>query len=251
MSVLQTAQTEHVLIVTLNRPERHHAINRELADAIVTAMDQAEADPSVRVVIIRGSGDRAFCAGQDMLEMSGVESGNPPPRASSAALAVRRVAQSRLPVISAINGVCYGGGALLAAATDIRMASDNATFRFPGAEYGLVVGAAWLPRLVGTSKAKELIYTARKFDAVEAHACGFLSHVLSPDSLMDEVTAMSAQIALNSPVAVQESKRVIDVATLVAEAETLEQAINERLRGSDEQTARFNDATTRVTGKPV
>lgn len=249
--LLLVHQYEHVRILTLNRPERHHAINYALGCEVAAAMDAAEADDEVRVVIITGSGAKAFCAGQDMLEMSGVEAPEVALKSSSAAIAFERVAASPLPVIAAITGICYGGGALLALACDIRIADHQSSYRFPGAEYGLVVGAAWLPRLVGTSKAKELIYTARKFTAPEALAHGLLSSLYDTDDVLPQALEMAGQIAANSPIAVRESKRVIDAATLVAEAQQLESEINRELRGSSEQKARFNKATTRVTGKDV
>lgn len=247
--LLKVEQHEQVVLLTLNRPERHHALNYELATAIAKAVDDAENNDDIRVIVMTGSGERAFCAGQDMLEMSGVEALEHEVKSSSAAIAYERVAKSTLPIIAAINGICYGGGALLALACDIRVANELSTYRFPGAEYGLVVGAAWLPRLVGTSKAKELIYTARKFAAQEALDCGLLSHVYPTDEVISNAMQMAAQIAKNSPIAVQESKRVIDLATLESNAEQLESEINETLRGSPEQKARFNHATTKVTGK--
>ena len=249
--LLWTAQYDHIRTITLNRPDRHHALNFELASRIAAAVDEAEQDAETRVLIITGSGDRAFCAGQDMLEMSGVEPPAAQPKSSSAAIAFDRVAEAKMPVIAAINGYCYGGGALLALACDIRVASDKAMFRLPGAEYGLVVGAAWLPRLVGTSKAKELIFTARKFGAAEALECGFLSHVHQASELAAKAQELAVAIAANSPIAVRESKRVIDEATLNPAACELEAEINRVLRGSDEQRDRFKTATTRVTGKAV
>ena len=240
-----------VCLLVLNRPERHNAINYALATSIAEAIDDAEKNDDVRAIVITGNGDRAFCAGQDMLEMSGVEAIEHEVKSSSAAIAFERVAASHLPIIAAIKGVCYGGGALLALACDIRVANDLSTYRFPGAEYGLVVGAAWLPRIVGTSKAKELIYTARKFAADEALACGLLSHVYPTEDVVEKALEMAQQISQNSPIAVQESKRVIDAATLVHQAVQLENDINKTLRGSTEQKARFNKATTKVTGRKI
>ena len=129
----------------MNRPDRHHALNHELATVLVEALDNAESDPSVRVVILTGSGTRAFCAGQDMLEQSGLEGERGVPKSIAAYLAIDRFGRSPLPIIAAINGYCYGGGAALAISCDIRYASDTASFRLPGAEYGLVVGAANAP----------------------------------------------------------------------------------------------------------
>ena len=250
-SILLLETIGHVRVVTLNRPARHHALNYELANQLAVAIDEAEADGNVRAVVVTGSGGKAFCAGQDMLEMSGVEAAAGEVKSSSAAIAFERVAKAELPVIAAITGVCYGGGALLALACDIRIADFSSTYRFPGAEYGLVVGAAWLPRLVGAARAKEFILTARKIGADEALSSGIVSYLYETDQVLAKALEIATQISQNSPVAVRESKRVIDIATLEPAAERLEREINESLRGSDEQRARFNQATTKVTGRKV
>lgn len=240
-----------VAVIALNRPERHHALNRALSAAIADAVTRAETDGEARVIVLTGTGEKAFCAGADMLESSGVEppSANGPNRGSTAANAIEAVTKAHLPVIAAINGYCYGGGARLAVACDIRLASETATFRLPGSEYGLVVAASTLPRLVGAARAKELIFTARKFDAAEAFAYGLVTSVHSPSELMPAALEMATTIAGHSASAIQEAKRVIDTATLDAEADAMENEINKRLRGSPEQVQRFRDATQRVTGR--
>ncbi|MGR8946968.1 MAG: enoyl-CoA hydratase/isomerase family protein [Gammaproteobacteria bacterium] len=250
-SILAVEQLENVRVLTLNRPERHHALNYELATSIASAIDDAEADDNVRALVLTGSGDKAFCAGQDMLEMSGVEAAAGEVKSSSAAIAFERVANSTLPIIAAITGICYGGGALLALACDLRIADRASRYRFPGAEYGLVVGAAWLPRLVGTAKAKEWIYTARKIEADEALQSSLVSYLHDTPDVLPAALALAKQITENSPIAVSESKRVVDAATLVPAAEDLEREINEGLRGSNEQRALFNRATSKVTGRTI
>jgi enoyl-CoA hydratase/carnithine racemase len=182
--------------------------------------------------------------------MSGVEQGRDPlPPPAERRNGTEELAGTPLPVIAAVNGICYGGGLRLAIACDIRLASDAATFRLPGAEYGLVVAAATLPRLVGTSKAKEWIYTARKFDAAEALEAGLLSAVHPAADLLPAALEMATLIGAHDPAAVRESKRVIDAATLSDNAIHLEAETNRRLRGSPTQTERFRDATRRVTGR--
>ena len=247
-NTLIEARTGQVLVLTMNRPERHHALNLELSKSLAGAITRAEADPDVRVVIVTGSGSEAFCAGQDMLEVGSSESIASDARPSTY-IAIEKFSTTLMPIIAAINGYCFGGGAVLAITCDIRLACKTATFRLPGAEYGLVVGAATLPRLVGASKAKELILTARKFDAAEAHSCGLVSAVHAADALMPAALALADAIAANSVAAVRESKRVIDAATLSERAAELESAANERLRGSPEQTELFRSATRKVTGR--
>jgi enoyl-CoA hydratase/carnithine racemase len=236
-----------VALISLNRPERHHALSYELSVALDAALERAAADPEVRAIVLTGTGTRAFCAGGDMLEMSGIEAAKR--QAGRAPNPYERLTTMALPVIAAINGYCYGGGARLAIACDIRLASATATFRLPGVEYGLVVAAATLPRLVGAAKAKELIFTARKFDAAEALDCGFVNTVHQPEDLLPAALAMAQTIAAHSPEAIRISKRVIDEATLSDAAAGIENAANRDLRGSPDQVARFRSATQKVTGR--
>jgi methylglutaconyl-CoA hydratase len=238
-----------VLLLTMNRLERHNALNAELNHWLGDAVRRADPE-GAKVIVLTGAGSKAFCAGGDMLEMSGVEANAIPlPPAGGGANGSDELSRTPLPVIAAINGYCYGGGARLAIACDIRLASEMATFRLPGAEYGLVVAAATLPRLVGASKAKEWTYTARKFDAAEALSAGLLSSLHAPGELLPAALEMAELIAGHSQESVRESKRVIDLATLSDEAQAAEVEANGRLRGSDAQTARFRDATRKVTGR--
>ena len=241
--------SDHVVLITMNRLERHHALNHELATRLVEALEDCENDPDVSAVVLTGAGEKAFCAGQDMVEQSGIGREEGVPKSIAAYIAIERFANSPLPIIAAINGYCYGGGAALAISCDIRLASELATFRLPGAEYGLVVGAAAFPCLVGVARAKELIFTAKKFNALEAERWGFVNSLFAPDYLLAEALSMAEMISENSAIAVQESKRVIDAATLDQTALALENEINRRLRGSEDQVARFAKATKRVTGR--
>jgi methylglutaconyl-CoA hydratase len=236
-----------VLLLTLNRPERHNAMNAALNHLLGDAVRRAEPE-GAKVIVITGAGAKAFCSGGDMVEMSGIEEAQLPPR-EERVNGTDELMRTPLPVIAAINGYCYGGGARLAIACDIRLASETATFRLPGAEYGLVVGAATLPRLVGSSKAKEWIFTARPFDAREALEAGLVSSLHAPDALLPAALEMAETIAGHSTEAVRESKRVIDLATLSDEVRTAEEQTNRRLRGSKEQSERFRQATRRVTGR--
>ena len=240
---------DNVLLITLNRPERHNALNsllnHELGELISTAVDY-----SVQAIVNTGAGDKAFCAGGDMLEMSGLENNSEMlPPIHERKNAVEELLQTPIPVIAAINGYCYGGGARLAIACDMRLASDSATFRLPGVEYGLVVGAASLPRLVGAAKAKEWILTARRFDASAALDAGLVNSIHAEKELIRDAIEMAQLIASHSSEAVQASKKIIDMATISDKATYAENEVNQRLRGSDEQTQRFRKATKKVTGK--
>ena len=246
ITVIET-RSQAVAVLTLNRPERHNAVNHAMGRELGDAVDRLAADEAVRVIVITGAGDKAFCAGADMAEAVGGE--QRPAGPGGAGHANARIAACPKPVIAAVNGYCYGGGAALATVCDIRIASATATFRFPGAEYGLVVAAASLPRLVGAAVAKELIFSARRFDAAEALRTGFVNAVVEPEELMPAVMALAGQIAANSPGAVQGSKAVIDAATLPEAAVALEREANQRLRAGDDHRTRFRDAARRVTGR--
>ena len=236
-----------VLLLSLNRPASHHALNRELASTLVSAIDKAETDEAIKAIVITGTGNKAFCAGQDMVEEK--DRDRALGEKVSAYIAIDRFSDTPMPLIATVNGYCFGGGAALACACDIRLASENATFRFPGAEYGLVVGAAALPRIVGVAKAKEFILTAKRIEAQEAKRCGLVNDVYSQEELLAQALDMAEQIAANSVLAVRESKRIMDAATLNNDARHSENSINSVLRGSDEQSFRFESATRKVTGR--
>jgi len=235
-------------VIRLNRPEKHHAINSVMSRELVECLDALDADDDVRVIVLTGSGDKAFCAGADMGEAltRGTDGRG---TNDSAATAAFRLSQVNKPLLAAVNGYAYGGGAVFAIACDIRLASENARFRFVGASYGLSVGASQLPRLVGAAMAKELIYTARTVDADEALRMGLVNHVVPLADLEGSVMAMAEQIAVNSPAAIQASKEVIDLATLNLDAVKREGEHNRELRAGMDHRSRFRAAAERVTGE--
>ena len=188
-----------IAILKLNRPEKLNALNGEMSAALIKALDALEADDSCRVVVITGHGTKAFCAGADMQEQLERTVGPQGPRSIGAGNATLRVLRFPKPVIAAVNGYAFGGGALLAICCDLRLAAENASFRFPGAEYGLIVGGSQLPRIVGPAAAKELIFTARRVEAEEALRLGLVNRVLPADKFWPEVMATAQAIAANSP----------------------------------------------------
>jgi enoyl-CoA hydratase len=237
-----------IALIRLNRPDKHHAINAVMSRELIECMDALEADDEIRVIVLTGAGEKAFCAGADMAEaMARGTDGRG--TNDSAAQAAWRLAQVKKPLLAAVNGYAYGGGAVFAIACDIRVASDNARFRFVGASYGLSVGASQLPRLVGAAMAKELIFTARTVDADEALRIGLVNHVVPLAELEATVMQMAEAIAQNSPAAIRASKEVIDLATLELEAVKRESEHNRELRASEEHRSRFKAAAERVTGE--
>jgi enoyl-CoA hydratase/carnithine racemase len=234
-------------VITLNRPEKRNAMNRQMGRAFVEALDQLDSDERIRCVVIIGAGDRAFCAGADMAER--METGPASGGQDGMAAAFRRLGRCATPVLAAVNGFAYGGGAVLAAMCDLRIASHTARFRFPGADYGLVVGGSWLPRLIGSPIAKELIFTARPFDAREALRIGFINRIEIASEVLDATIALAYQIAEKDPAALAESKAVIDLATFSEAALARETEANQALRASETHHRRFREATERVTSR--
>ena len=248
--------TESLAIVTveggvgrlrLNRPDKRNALNAPLVRAVIDGMTRLDADPAVVVIVIEATGE-TFCAGADMTELlaaqqAGAVDSNVAERATD------RVAASPKPTIAAIDGHAYGGGALLACACDLRVLTSRARLRFPGAEYGLVVGAVGLPRLVGPALAKELIFTARVVEADEALRVGLANRVVAPEALDTTVTELATTIAAASPLALQWSKATINAAVSGGDAVGLERQADLLLRGGEDNLRRFTAATPRVTGR--
>jgi len=207
------ATREHVLTITLNRPERRNALNPRAYAEIEAAFCAANSDENVRVVIVTGV-DPAFCSGEDVKEMmtgearperpSPTAEGRSPTPAAMAALDCEK------PIIAAVNGSAVGWGMELALYADIRLASENAKFAELFVKRGLVadVGGFYrLPALVGPSKAAELLFTGDPIDAREALRIGLVSEVLPHAQLIPRAQALAARIAANPPLAVRAIKQ--------------------------------------------
>jgi len=224
--VLLRDLADGVLTLTLNRPERLNAFNTEMAQAIIEALDQADADDAVRAVIFTGAG-RGFCAGADL--EAGAETFNyeasPDPaydalaqpatavKRDTGGLVSLRVFRSLKPVIAAINGPAVGVGATMTLPMDIRLAATGAKFGFVFARRGIVPEAAsswFLPRLVGVSRAMEWCATGRVFSAEEALAGGLVRSLHAPDELLPAAMAIAREIADNAaPVSVALTRQML------------------------------------------
>jgi enoyl-CoA hydratase len=160
---------EALAVIVLNRPQALNALNAETIEQIGQALDEIEADPKYRVLIITGAGPKAFVAGADIRELKECTSAEQGERCSQIGSQLfRRLETSRLIVIAAVNGFALGGGMELCLACDMRIAADNAMFGLPEVGLGIIPGYGGtqrLPRLIGRGLALELIVTGRKFDA--------------------------------------------------------------------------------------
>jgi enoyl-CoA hydratase/carnithine racemase len=246
-ALIESSVVEHVGVIRMMRTEKHNAFNRELDGAVSAALGEFDADPGVHCAVLTGSG-AAFSAGADMTEAVAAIEGKG--RTEGMAQTYAALASFRKPIIAAVNGICYGGGALVATLCDIRVASDTAAFRFPGAAYGLVVGGAQLPRLIGPAFAKDLLFTARVVRADEALRTGLVNQVVPRAELDAAVMDMARQIAANSPEALIATKRTVDRATEVDAALAAEATFNRELRTSAAHHERFRAAAERVARRP-
>jgi enoyl-CoA hydratase/carnithine racemase len=196
--------------ITLNRPAAINAINDDIRTGVPAALRALDADPAVRVIVLRGAGPRGFCAGADLREAR--------PASSPGDDATQRRAawfdafdQTAKPLIAAIHGVCFGGGFEIALACDLRIASADALFALPETGLGIIPGGGGtqrLPRLVGLGAALQLLLTGERIDAQEAWRMGVVTRVL-PDApaLHAEAARLAAQIAAKPPMATRLAKQ--------------------------------------------
>jgi enoyl-CoA hydratase len=213
------------LTLTLNRPDKLNAIDGAMLDALDETLGKIERDRAVRAVILTGAG-RAFSAGADIKEWTALV-----PREFSRSWGLRghalfdRLAALPPPVIAALNGIAFGGGLELALCADIRIASQEARLGLPEVTIAALPG--WggtqrLPRLIGAGRAKHMILTGQPVEAAKAEAWGLVSEVVAPDALVARARELAAQIAANAPLSVQAAKRLVDAASPVTPAATLE-----------------------------
>jgi enoyl-CoA hydratase len=197
--------------LTLTRPESANAIDLAVLDALESALREAEADTALRCVVLTGEG-RTFSAGGDIHQMRDLTSEQGPGFVTRGQAVLDQLSASRLVVIAEVNGPALGGGAELALACDIRIASDQARIGFP--EVGLGLIPAWggtqrATRLLGQSRASLLILTGEPLTAIEALSIGLLDRVVPASQLPAECERVAARIAANSPAAVAAAKRSI------------------------------------------
>jgi enoyl-CoA hydratase/carnithine racemase len=210
MSEIERERRGHVEILTINRPEARNAINAAVTAAMTATLDELEADDACWVVVLTGSGDKAFSAGMDLKafaagEAAGIMSGP----GGFGGIAERKFPK---PLIAAVNGSALAGGCEIMLSCDLVVAADHATFGIPEVKRGLLAGAGGLFRLparLPLSVAMELALTGEPIDAPRALALGLVNRVVPGDRLMDEALALADTIAENAPLAVRWSKKIM------------------------------------------
>ncbi len=204
---------DHVLRIVLNRPEVANAFNTQMATDLMHCFEALGLEPGdTRCIILTGSGDRAFCAGGDLKERDGMSDAAWTAQHLVYERMIRAILDCPIPVIGAVNGAAFGGGCELVAAVDFVYAAQSARFAMTETSLGLIPGAGGtqtLARALGERRAKELILSARRFDAAEAHRWGLVNEVYAAEALQDAALEAAERIAANAPIAVRQAKQAI------------------------------------------
>ena len=204
---------DHILLVTLNRPEASNALNTRMGLDLMEVFEALAIDlEGLRTVIITGRGDKAFCAGGDLRERNGMTDAGWQAQHAIFERMVRAMMGCPIPLIAAVNGAAYGGGCEIAAASDFIYAATHARFALTEVTLGIMPGAGGtqnLARAVGERRAKELILSGLPFSAAEAEAWGLVNRVIEPADLMETTLAIARRIGANGPIAVRQAKQAI------------------------------------------
>lgn len=207
-----------VVHLAMNRPERRNSLDDEMVTALSTALDEANDDQAVKVVVVSGNG-RAFCAGGDIMEMyerKGIFGGSPAEIRHHYSYGIQRLPRTlatiEVPVIAAVQGYAVGGGTDLAGMCDLRLAADDAVFSERFVKLGIISGdgGGWIwPRLIGMQNAYRMALTGDWIEADEAKSLGLVLDVVPAGELLDHALGLAKRIAENSGPAVRAAKRLI------------------------------------------
>lgn len=200
--------------ITINRPEALNALSSQVLTDFNDVLDQVEQSEEIRVVIITGAGEKAFVAGADIKEMDLMSPIQAFEYMTFANNTFTRLSDLRQPTIAVLNGYALGGGMELALSTDIRIGFEKTVVGFPEVGLGIIPGFAGtqrMSRLIGTSRTKELIFTARTVKGQEAYELGILNKLVSAEELLTSAEELAAAIMKNAPLAVEKAKHVIQV----------------------------------------
>lgn len=200
----------NVLVITINRPDARNAVNGAVSTAVGDALQQAQDDPQVWVVVITGAGDKSFCAGADLKAIARGENLFHPQHPEWGFAGYVRHAIDK-PTIAAVDGTAFGGGTELALASDLVIAGDGAKFGLPEVKRGLIAAAGGVFRIVDQLPRKiamQLLFTGEPITAAEALRWGLINQVVPDGTVVDAALALAERITVNAPLAVQASKRV-------------------------------------------
>ena len=198
--------------ITLNRPEAMNAISDSVRTALPELIARAEADDSVRVMVISGAGERAFCAGADVKGFNAVESLVQFRQTRAHAHWIGAFDRARKPIIAAIHGYCLGGGLEIAMACDIRIAAEGAKFALPEVSRGTIPGAGGtqrIARLIGLGRALDMVLSAEQMSAEDALRVGLISRLVPRAELMTAAETLAKRVASHAPLAVLLAKEAV------------------------------------------
>ena len=212
-TIVVSRHDDHILLVTLNRPNVSNALNTRMGLDLMEVFEQLAIDlEDLRVAIVTGQGDKAFCAGGDLKERNGMSDESWRAQHLIFERMVRAMMACPIPLLAAVNGAAYGGGCEIAAASDFVYAASTARFALTEVTLGIMPGAGGtqnLARAVGERRAKELILSGRPFTALEAEAWGLVNRVVEPADLVESALAIARRIAANGPLAVRQAKQAV------------------------------------------
>ncbi len=206
----------NVAIVKLDRPDRFNALGSRIVDELGEALEWVDGSERARAVILTGAGEKAFCSRVDLKERAGMTADERWAHNRALNAFAERLARLQMPTVAALNGLAFGGGLEITLACDFRIAAEGAEFSLPEVGIGIVPGAGGtqrLPRLIGPTRAKELILTGRRVSAEDALEMGLVSKVVGRSSLMAEARSLAEEIAANSPLALAYAKAAVDLAS--------------------------------------
>ena len=219
-------------IITINRPKALNALNSAVLDELDKTLDAVDQE-AIRCLILTGAGEKSFVAGADIGEMSTLTKAEGEAFGKKGNDVFRKLETFPIPVIAAVNGFALGGGCEISMSCDIRICSENAVFGQPEVGLGITPGFGGtqrLARIVGTGKAKEMIYGARNIKAEEAYRIGLVNNVYPAEELMPPAKKLASTIARNAPIAVRNCKRAINEGMQVDMDQAI--VIEEKLFGS-------------------
>ena len=219
-------------IITINRPKALNALNSAVLDELDKTLDAVDQEV-IRCLILTGAGEKSFVAGADIGEMSTLTKAEGEAFGKKGNDVFRKLETFPIPVIAAVNGFALGGGCEISMSCDIRICSENAVFGQPEVGLGITPGFGGtqrLARIVGTGKAKEMIYGARNIKAEEAYRIGLVNNVYPAEELMPAAKKLASTIARNAPIAVRNCKRAINEGIQVDMDQAI--VIEEKLFGS-------------------
>jgi enoyl-CoA hydratase len=234
-AVLFEARPDGIAILTINRPEQRNALGREVREGLRESWARFEADPALRIAILTGSGEKAFCAGGDLKEM--VETGMQVPPRAMFPLPYDNIELSK-PTIAAVNGVAFAGGWMIAQACDLCVASTNAKFAITEVKVGR--GSPWAAPLIHMIPQRimmEIILTGKPITAQRAYEIGLVNRLAEPEALMDAAIALAHEVLVGAPLSVKAGRETVMLATEMGRAAALQAA-----RAAHEATYKSGDA---------